>query len=99
MAIASMAVSIGSFFICFGFLGFVGAILGHVARRQIRERGGDGDGMALAGIIIGWVGFGISLLVGLAYVGMFAWIASHEPANGPDYGDAIRGLLAHWRSR
>ncbi len=36
-------------------LGAVGAIMGHVARRQIRERGEDGDGMALAGIIVGWI--------------------------------------------
>jgi curved DNA-binding protein CbpA len=33
----------------------VGAILGHVARGQIRDRGGQGDGLALAGIVIGWV--------------------------------------------
>ncbi|GIF64891.1 hypothetical protein Ais01nite_29260 [Asanoa ishikariensis] len=33
----------------------VGAILGHVARKQIRERGESGDGMALAGIIVGWI--------------------------------------------
>jgi hypothetical protein len=33
----------------------VGAIIGHVARRQIRERGESGDGMALAGIIVGWI--------------------------------------------
>jgi Domain of unknown function (DUF4190) len=33
----------------------VGAILGHVSRKQIKERGGQGEGMALAGIIVGWV--------------------------------------------
>jgi hypothetical protein len=32
----------------------VGAILGHVSRKQIKERGGQGEGMALAGIIVGW---------------------------------------------
>ncbi|WP_246157958.1 DUF4190 domain-containing protein [Catellatospora sichuanensis] len=32
----------------------VGAILGHVARRQIRERGQTGNGFALAAVIIGW---------------------------------------------
>ena len=45
---------------CYGvggiLAGLVGAILGHVARRQIRERGEDGGGMALAGIIVAtWV--------------------------------------------
>ena len=37
-------------------LSFIGAILGHMARRQIRERDEDGDGLALAGIILGWIG-------------------------------------------
>src|SRR4051812_45977276 len=33
----------------------IGAIVGHVSRRQIRQRGEQGDGMALAGIVVGWV--------------------------------------------
>jgi hypothetical protein len=32
----------------------VGAILGHVARRQIRERGESGDDIARIAIISGW---------------------------------------------
>ena len=48
LAIASMIVSILGF-------GPVGAIMGHIARKQIRERGEQGDGFALAGIIVGWV--------------------------------------------
>jgi hypothetical protein len=47
LAIAAMIVSIVGF-------GPVGAIMGHIARRQIRERGEQGDGFALAGIIVGW---------------------------------------------
>jgi hypothetical protein len=40
----------------------VGAILGHVARKQIRERGEQGEGLAMAAIIIGWVFTGISVV-------------------------------------
>jgi Domain of unknown function (DUF4190) len=40
-----------------GLVGLVGAILGHVARRKIRLSGEAGDGMALAGIIVGWIVF------------------------------------------
>ncbi|GII21298.1 DUF4190 domain-containing protein [Planosporangium mesophilum] len=40
----------------------VGAIMGHIARRQIRERGEGGDGMALAGIIVGWIVTALYLL-------------------------------------
>lgn len=48
LAIASLIVSILG-------LGPIGAIMGHIARRQIRERNEQGDGLALAGIIVGWV--------------------------------------------
>ncbi len=51
----------------------VGAVLGHVARKQIRERGEQGDGMALAGIIIGWILTGIGLcLCGVWIVAIMA---------------------------
>jgi hypothetical protein len=40
----------------------VGAVLGHVAKRQIRERGEQGDGMAMAGIVIGWIVTGLYVL-------------------------------------
>jgi hypothetical protein len=57
----------------------VGAILGHVARRQIRERGEGGDGMALTGIIVGWVTVGLAALGVLAFVIFFVWLASQDP--------------------
>lgn len=41
---------------------WIGSILalvfGYVARKQIRERNEGGDGMAVAGIVLGWVGIG-----------------------------------------
>lgn len=40
----------------------VGAVLGHIARRQIRERGEQGEGLALTGIIVGWVITGLGVL-------------------------------------
>lgn len=68
MSIAALVVSVfsavslcGSYGVG-GYLGVLGAILGHVARRQIRNRGQGGDGMAQAGIIVGWIAAGISLL-------------------------------------
>ena len=61
LAIASMVVSLASIVIC-GFPAIVGAIMGHVARKQIRERGEDGDGMALTGVIVGWIVFALSVI-------------------------------------
>jgi hypothetical protein len=60
LAIASLVVSCAAVLgVCTwgigGVLGIVGAVLGHVARRRIRQNGKNGDGMALAGIIVGWV--------------------------------------------
>jgi Domain of unknown function (DUF4190) len=68
LAIASLACSIGGFVICgLGFI--VGIVLGYIAKNQIDQSGGaqEGRGMAVAGIIIGWVGIGLFLL-GIAIV-------------------------------
>ncbi|MGY2080684.1 DUF4190 domain-containing protein [Modestobacter sp. SYSU DS0657] len=55
LAIASMVLGIV-------WIYWIGSILalvfGYVAKRQIRERGEGGDGMATAGIVLGWVGIG-----------------------------------------
>ncbi len=46
---------------------WVGSILalifGYIARSQIRENNEAGEGMAIAGIVLGWIGVGILLLV------------------------------------
>ncbi|MET7468367.1 DUF4190 domain-containing protein [Micromonospora sp. NPDC005686] len=46
----------------------IGAIMGHVARRQIRETGEQGDGMALAAIIVGWLVSGLVAAFILLYI-------------------------------
>lgn len=66
MAIAALVCALAGFAV--GLSAPVGAILGHIARRQIRERGEQGDGMALAGIIIGWTLTGILTVCCGAYV-------------------------------
>lgn len=84
MAIASMVVSIVGFLgVCGygigGLIGIVGAILGHVARRQIRERGESGDGMALAGIIMGWIATALGLIIIAVIVVAVVWAANNQP--------------------
>jgi hypothetical protein len=54
LAIASLVLSLASIW-CLGLSAPVGAILGHVARAQIRRSGENGDNMALTGIIVGWI--------------------------------------------
>jgi hypothetical protein len=69
MAIASMVLGIL-------WIYWVGSILalifGYIARRQIRERGEGGDGMAVAGIVLGWIGIGILALVALLAIGVLS---------------------------
>lgn len=53
LAIASMVCSILG--ICCVLLAIPGVILGHVALSQISRQGGDGRGMAIAGLVIGYL--------------------------------------------
>ena len=67
LAIASLVVSCAAVLGLCGYglgaiLGIVGAILGHVARRRIRANGTGGAGMALAGIIVGWIVTALGLI-------------------------------------
>ena len=68
LAVASLIVSIVSLVMCCGWPGIAGAIMGHVARKQIREQGQAGDGMALAGVIVGWAGFALAVVGTILYV-------------------------------
>jgi hypothetical protein len=91
MAVASMVVSIvGIAGLCAyglgGFLGAVGAILGHVARRQVRERGEGGDGMALAGIIVGWISVGLAVITVAGLALFFFFVMSMEEFAEPSPG-------------
>ncbi len=71
MALASMVCGLGQIF--FWVLAGVPAIVfGHVARRQIKQTGEAGSGMATAGLVMGYVGvLGpiIALIAALAILG------------------------------
>ncbi|MEO8528014.1 MAG: DUF4190 domain-containing protein [Pseudolysinimonas sp.] len=59
-----------------------GAIVGHVALGQIKRTGEGGHGLALAGVIIGWVYTGIIVLILIGYAIFFIWFynqMSHIP--------------------
>lgn len=65
LAIVSLVCAVSGVFTCISAP--VGAVLGHVARRQIAQNGEQGAGLALAGIITGWALTGLGLLVCGAY--------------------------------
>jgi hypothetical protein len=81
LAIASLVVSIISVAgLCAyglgGYLGIAGLIMGVVARRQVREQGTDGDGLALAGLIIGAVATAIAVIATILFIIMIGSFAA-----------------------
>ncbi len=84
MAIASLVCGLAQPFT--GGLTMIPAvILGHVARSQIRRTGEDGSGLATAGLVLGWVGIGVVVLV-ILLVATIA--AGHGGPAGPAPGPA-----------
>jgi hypothetical protein len=43
-------------------------VFGYMARKQIRENHQNGDGMAIAGIVLGWIGLGTLVIVALVAI-------------------------------
>ncbi|GAB3946565.1 hypothetical protein GCM10027614_40310 [Micromonospora vulcania] len=69
LAIASLVLALVGLSSC-GITAPIGAILGHVAQKQIRISGESGEGMAKAGIIVGWVLTGLMVLGAAFYAVM-----------------------------
>jgi hypothetical protein len=62
LAAVSLGFGIGQFFIpIFGAL--VAIVCGHVARGQIRRNGEQGDGLAITGLVLGYLGILIPALI------------------------------------
>jgi hypothetical protein len=68
MALASFALSVLGCLLAPAALG--GIVCGHLARRQIRQRGDAGDSWALAGLILGYLLIALSLAGLLMFGGM-----------------------------
>ncbi len=65
--------------------GIPAIILGHIARRQIRQTGEAGEGMALAGLILGYAGviLGIGGIIAIVALVAVAGHSSGTPFPGP----------------
>jgi len=58
------------------FVSVLGIILGFVALNQIKTSGEQGRGLALAGIIIGFVAVGITILIIILNVVLFSALST-----------------------
>ena len=69
MAIVSLVAGIAGYVIPHPFIaGIVAIITGHMARRQIRQTGEDGAGLAMAGLILGYIHLALSVLLVVAII-------------------------------
>ncbi len=60
--------------------GIPAIIMGHISRRQIRERGEQGDGMALAGLILGYIGVVLGIIFAIIVI-VAAVAVTHDHLN------------------
>jgi hypothetical protein len=72
-------------------------VFGHMAKKQIRETGEDGDGLATAGLVLGYIFTGIYVVgccIWLVFViGMFG-LAGAASTSGYSITLAAAGILA-----
>jgi hypothetical protein len=71
MAVGALVCGIGQIFFLFP-ASIAAVVLGHVARGQVRRTGEAGDGMALAGLVLGYIGISLTVLFALLVLVAFA---------------------------
>ncbi|HET9896354.1 MAG TPA: DUF1707 and DUF4190 domain-containing protein [Streptosporangiaceae bacterium] len=67
LAAVSLTFGLAQIFL-FGIGGIVAIICGHLARSQIRRTGQQGDGMAVAGLVLGYLGVLLPILTAVLIV-------------------------------
>jgi hypothetical protein len=67
LAVAALICGVCQIFFWF-LAGIPAIVLGHMARRQIRQTGEAGEGMALAGLILGYIGLILGVLFTIGIV-------------------------------
>lgn len=92
MAIAAMVLGIVG--VC-SPIGLLGLIFGTIARRQIAERGEEGDGFAVTGVVLGWIAVAATVFW-ILYAIFWVWIFGHavgelnDPSNWPSSDPTFR---------
>ena len=74
LAIIALVASIAGCIVVPILAGIAGVIMGHIARKQIRQTGERGDGMAVAALWIGYIGTALWILFWVVYIGIFVLV-------------------------
>jgi hypothetical protein len=97
------SMAIGSFVcgllqICsLGLTAIPAVVLGHSARRQIRRTGEGGDGYAIAGLVLGWMGIAVMTVVLITIVTTVASASHGVPSGASPNGINLLPYLTHPR--
>jgi uncharacterized membrane protein len=92
LAVAALACGVAEFFTG-GLTAIPAIVLGHMARSQIRRTGENGSGLALTGLILGWLAIIMFVLV-VAVIGVAAVSMGHTVMYG-HAGVAHTGPVLH----
>jgi hypothetical protein len=71
LAIVSLVAGIAGLTVIPFLSSIVAVVTGHMARKEVRRSGEQGDGLALAGLITGYIGIGFGLLVAILLIAFF----------------------------
>jgi hypothetical protein len=82
LAIASFVTSIATLFLTAGFLSFIGSILGHVSLSKLKKAGSSQNrGLAVAGIIIGWVSTALAWIILIGFIVLVVGLATNADSS------------------
>ena len=71
------------------FLAPLGIVLGHIALSQIKRTGEDGRGLAIAGLVIGYIFTALFLVMFVIWIVMMVWVVNemdNVPSTRSTYG-------------
>lgn len=85
LAVAALACGIGMF-LTTGLTAIPAVLLGHAARRAVRRTGERGEGMALAGLLLGYAGIGLLVVLAAMVITFGVAARSAHPVIHPDPG-------------
>lgn len=68
LAITSLICGIANFVLLGGIGAILAVIFGHIAKRQIRRTGQNGNGMATAGLILGYIGIAFAVIAIIIFI-------------------------------